>query len=133
MAEVVGLAASIIAILQLAGKVTVLGYEFISASKRGPNDIRELISELNSLSQVLLALQDQSTGSPSPQLQKLGEKDGLLEKCTHELQELEKKLGSGKKRDRFLWVLKEKEIMEHINRIERFKSHFSLAMASDQM
>lgn len=58
MAEVLGITSSVIAIVQLTGKLTSLSYGFIGGVKRAPKELHALAGELSSLSQVINALQD---------------------------------------------------------------------------
>lgn len=139
MAEVKGLATSIIAVIQLTGTVTTLGYGYIGGVKRASKDIGELLGELGSLSKVLINLQYCADAHPtqSTTLNGLNETGGPLQKCSQELEELQAKLKPKKgwkgKIDSIKWPLSEKETMQFISRIERHKSLFMLALDTDQM
>lgn len=140
MAEVLGIAASIIAVLQLAGAVTIMGYNYLGGVKRASNDTQDVINELHSLSQVLVALKEFADNNPqSTALQKLNTKDGPLAGCAQELKALkstlEKKGTSGLKKmvDSLTWPLKEKETAQLLARIERHKSLFTFALTADHM
>lgn len=134
MAEVLGVASSIIGIFQLTGKLVSLGYGFIGGIKRAPKEIRALANELISLSQVLDTLQEYADNHPeSPALQRLNEKAGPLQVCTQELKELESVLELKGNLDRFMWPLKEKDTLQYIAQIERHKSLFIFALTADQM
>lgn len=142
MAEI-GLAASIIAVIQLTGTVTSFSYGYISGVKRAPKDLGELLNELGSLSKVLVELQnlvDKPQGPGQPQLttlQTLNSKDGPLEGIAAELKVLLAKLkprkGFRKAIQNLKWPLKETETMQHIARIERHKNLFVFALTADQM
>lgn len=138
MAEALGLVASIIAVLQLAGKVTSLGYEYINGVRWGFKDIGDLLNELGSLSKVLLTLKDYAdTNLQSPALQQLNARDGPLRGCTVDLRKLQARLqpkaGIKRKIDILTWPFREHEMMECIARIERHKTLFILAITADQM
>lgn len=138
MAEALGIAASIIAVLQLTGKLTSVGYGYIGGVRRAAKDLGELLQGLGSLSGVLLSLQNYVDANPgSVALQKLGDPDGPLRGCAKELEELISKLtprdGWKGKIDGLKWPLKEKEISQYVLRIERHKSLFIFALTADQM
>lgn len=130
--EVVGAAASIVALLQLTGKVASIGYSYTTGVKRAPKDVRELLNELNSLTIVLDNLQDYVDANPqSPTLQKLGAVGGPLLECINELEELRRQLETTDSSGfiaRCKWPLKEKETTQSILKIERYKSMFTLAL-----
>lgn len=93
MAEVLGIVASIIAVLQLNRKVTSMSYHYITGVKRAPKDLRELMEELHSLGQVLISLQDYTSKTlQSEALQKLNGQDGPLRGCVQELESLMRKM-----------------------------------------
>lgn len=134
MAEVVGLAASIIGVIQLTGQLAGIGYGYIGGVKRAPKDLRDLVRELSSLIDVLTALQDYVEENPqSPALRMLGKKDGPLQGCTEELEALKSNINpkDGQKlgvRERLKWPLKDTETAQHIVRIERHKSSLSITL-----
>lgn len=136
--EAIGLTASIIAVVQLAGKVTALGYGYIGGVKRASKDLQELARELSSLSLVLISLQKHMETNPqSATLQTLSAKDGPLDECISELTKLQSKL---EPKDGFQgvisnlkWPLKEAETLQHISRIERQKSLFTFALTADHL
>lgn len=138
MAEVLSVAASIIAVLQLTGTVASLGYGYIGGVKRASKDLGELLKELGSLTSVLITLKDYVDANPcSPALQKLGGQDGPIHGCFRELEILQTKLeprdGFKGIVDNLKWPLKDTETAQFISRIERHKSLFMLALTVDQM
>lgn len=137
--EALGLATSIIAVIQLAGKITSLGYGYISSAKRAPNDIRELLEEISSLAKTLVALKNLEL-SPGKQLEALHSLDEPLWGCLLELERLESKLkksvgGLGWRRfmSSIKWPFKEAENLQIMARIERYKSLFIIALGTDHM
>lgn len=138
MTEVIGLAASLVALVQLAGQLTCVGYGYIGAVKRAPKDLRQLVDELHSLGKILISLQDYADTNPqSTSLQKLNEIDGPIKGCINELNELKPKLEPKGGFRGFVaglkWPLKETETTQIISRIERHKSLFIFALTADQM
>lgn len=136
MAEVgLGIAASIIAVIHLTGKLTSLSYGYIGGVKRAGDDMKELLEELSSLMKALITLKDFTDANPlSPTLQGL---DGPIRACTRELETLEAKLTTRKgvmgMIDRLQWPFKNSEFSDLKSRIERHKSLFTFALAIDQM
>lgn len=57
MAEFLGIA-GVIGLLQLTLKMVTTGYDYISGVKEASDNQRRLVNELQSLSQVLIILQD---------------------------------------------------------------------------
>lgn len=136
MAEAVGLTTSIISLIQLTGKLTGLGYGYLGCVKRAPNDLRDLVDELNSLSRVLATMQNYVDKNPgSVAIQELGGINGPLQGCDLALKELQSKLeprdGFKGFMDNLKWPLKESETTRFVSRIERQKSLFSLALSVD--
>lgn len=138
MAEVLGIVGSIIAIIQLTGKVASLGYDYVYEVRWGSKDLGELLKELGSLTNVLITLKDYADANlQSLALQRLNDADGPIRGCTLDLKRLQAKLepktGYKRKIDRLTWPFKENEIAQHMLRIERHKSLFTLAITLDQM
>ncbi|RPB14018.1 hypothetical protein P167DRAFT_572939 [Morchella conica CCBAS932] len=121
MAEIVGLVSGIVALIQLAGKLTSISYSYACGVKRASKDLGDLIDELGSLSKVLLSLRSHlervKTTSSVSALQGLNDSDGPLKGMV----------------DSIKWPLKEKDTLQLISRIERHKSLIVFALAADQM
>lgn len=125
--ELVSLTANIIRSVQLSGGLTSISYGYITNVAQAPKVLQDLSDELISLGKVLGALMDYMNTTPySPALQNLAGKDGPLERCARELQELDSKLELKGVLDRIKWPLKEKETMQHISQIERHKLLFCI-------
>lgn len=87
MAEVLGVAASVIAVIQLTGKVVSLAYEYLGGVKRASDDLRNLVNELHALGGVLIAMKDFADANPeSKTLELLNGQGGPLPGCLQELQ-----------------------------------------------
>lgn len=132
--EVLGITASIIAVIQLTGQVISLSTGYISAVKQAPEGIQRLLDEVTSLQKILLSLKE-LTGQieePPGALQML---DGTLLGCFEELTKLESKLARSKSKRGWKkivgelgWPLKEDENLQIMARIERYKSSFMVAL-----
>ncbi|KAH8756434.1 hypothetical protein BGZ57DRAFT_957852 [Hyaloscypha finlandica] len=140
MADPVSITASIIAILQISGAVIQTSYHYLHSIKDGRNDTRRIIDELNNLNGVLLALDDLARSANVPgdirfsNLERLlNTRDGPLQKCRTELQDLESKLSepaTGLKRlgKALVWPLNEKEAQRSLDiiRAQKATCHFAL-------
>lgn len=138
MAEAFSVTESTTNILQLTEKLVALGYEYIAGIKNAPDDLRQLLNELLSLSNVLFMLQDHlqnSTNSTAPNAV-LGSKNDLMSECTLGLKQLKLKL-EFKKRIRgkmtcLVWPLKKRETMKWISQLVLYNSLFSLILTTYQ-
>lgn len=139
MAEALGIAASIIGIIQLTSQVGALSWGYIGGVRDASRNIHELLDGLSSFSKVLeTVLEYTESNSEKPTaLEKLGGEDGPLQKCAEELVRLRKKLEpkSGIKGmiKVLKWPLKADETSQYLSGIERYKSLFSLALSADNM
>lgn len=129
-------AASIIAVIQLAGQVTSVTYGYISGVKGASKVIGQLLAELGSLSSVLLLLQDYADRArESVALRQLNGTNGVggpLRECAGDLNELYLKLNHTKLIDKLKWPLREKDVMKQVERLERYKTLFNFALTADQ-
>lgn len=139
-AEAVGLAASIIAILELTKKTT----EYLRDVKGGADDRARLLSEILSLKGLLGLLNDEfqkqdpltsTTKTLSDSIKWLLEAEGPLPRIEKVMIQLSAKLEPGegwKKRARIIkWPFQKEEIFEHLDTIERCKASISLALNHD--
>lgn len=140
MAELVGLAASILGIIQLTGQVAVLCRGYVSGVKRASQDMNQLIDELKLLGGVLAVLKDyidKSSPAASSASVILATKDGPIAGCTVLLRALEEKLtprdGFKGMIDSLKWPLKEAETAQYLAQFERQKTIFTIAVGVDHM
>lgn len=137
MAEAFCVTESTTDILQLTEKLVALGYEYIAGIKNAPDDLRQLLNELLSLSNVLFMLQDHLQNSDSTVLNAvLGSRNDLMSECTLGLKQLKLKLEL-KKRIRgkmtcLVWPLKKRETMKWISQLVLYNGLFSLILTTDQ-
>lgn len=138
MCEVIGLAASVLAIAQLTGSLVTAGYGYINSFKRAPFDVQLFVEKLSEFNKVLRCLQDYVGENPnSTVLQELGGDGGPLQRCEEELKRLQTRLqwraGIRGVVDHFKWPLKESETLRHTQAIEGYRSTFSLALGMDNL
>jgi hypothetical protein len=139
MAEL-ALAASIVTVIQLSGKVIILSSEYIGKVKRSRKEITALTDELTSLHEVLKILRDhfrEHSDSLATAVQTLGDENGPVQGCNQDLnalmETLELKTSFRGLIERFKWPFREGEIDVIRRRLERHKSLFLLALAVDRM
>lgn len=139
MADIIGLTASIIAVIQLTGALSTLTQGYISGVKRATSDRQKLVEELTSLGQVLEHLKVEITPAGcTGTIEKTMMLQGLevpLRNCRTELQALVTKMqpvkglrGAWRK---LKWPLEEAETMQCIERVERYKTLFHFALTAD--
>jgi hypothetical protein len=132
--------ASAIAILQLSGAIIATCYNYHSRIKSAAKDAKQIINELNGLRTVVESLlsildEERDTKAPISVLEKLAEKDGPLERCQTDLEELTQKLepreGWRHVKAVILWPLKESEVKRVLSNIQDTKSTIQIALALD--
>lgn len=134
--EPVGVAASIVALIQVAGKLTALGYSYMKDVKRATTDIDNMTRMTKSFGDLLCNLMEDlgDAGHDSSILRSLRTE---ISECHAELASLEVKLNKHREKKglrgrlrSLKWPLEAAENNEIIARIERYKSTFSVAMSS---
>jgi hypothetical protein len=138
--EGIGSAASVIAVIQLAGSIIEICGGYVAAVKNANKEIdslRKVIEELKDVLQTLSRLLDGPNGPKLFTSQKLALQ---ISDCSSELTTLKERLRSGPKervigrlRLRSLkWPLQRKEVTSVMNNLERHKQSFVLALQVDQ-
>ena len=152
MAEVIGLAASIAGVITLSAQVTALSYKYLNGVKNASKDINRLINELTSLSGILMALQAGASTNWTTRFSDQNSSDSsthsietLIPECTSLIEELQMKLEikPTSKQDptkaivgvfrSLLWPVKEKETNEYVQKLERLKTLFTLAISVENL
>src|SRR6266480_534900 len=137
-------AASVIAAIQISGKVFDLCRTYYLEVRDAREDIKRLRDEVTILQDVLTNVADLAKAPGSAKLSILGQlnqPDGPLQQCGTELQGLATKLELGQGKDMMKqfglralkWPFSSKDIDKTIKAIERYKVTFSLALTADQM
>ena len=140
MAEAVGLAASIVGLITIASKVTKL-CSYFSEATNAREDIKQLISEVSSLADLLEPLSapaEASRISQSPDSdsmsQLVNQFTEILEQLQGELQAQVKKSDSktrnlvGSLKTSLKWPFKKEDTRDRIQKIERLKTALSLKL-----
>lgn len=136
MAEALGVVGSIFAVLQLSATVV----EYLSTVNGASEDRQRLLSEISSATGFLYVLKEQSGKAESERLAiiaSLGAPGGPVEQFRQALEDLVAKLlpakGLKKLEKALTWPFKKEEIRAILQRIERQKSLFILALQNDHM
>jgi hypothetical protein len=124
-------AASIIAIVELSANVTVWCYHYVKDVSHASQEAASLGLELGGLQVALTRLQKPLISDEI--LEKLGP---VLKNCRADLEYLSTKLkpqqGWTGKKDALLWPFRKRgEFRQTLDKIERYKSLFSLVMTGD--
>jgi phage-related minor tail protein len=141
MMEPLSGAASVIAVIQLTGKIVEICGGYINKAKNARQDILQLQQEIWGLTEVLKMLDNLLRGPDGLRLTTSQKLFDDVEKCSSTLTELKEKIDpdttQGPMRRLGLralkWPLKRGEVVEAINDIEGYQSLFSLALQVDQM
>lgn len=133
MAEILGIAASIVALLQLSGTVI----KYLGSVKDAPEELSRLVLEVSITRGLLSSLQDldqlgeqwsftvQSLGLPLHQIQSTLQ--GLAGKLAPRTGKLDKAIKT------LVWPFQKDEIKEILRMIERQKTILSLALQNNQL
>lgn len=133
-------AASIFNVIQISGQVFDLCRTYYSGVKDARDDIRRLRSEVMSLQDVLIHLQDLADcPKPPKSLDLLNAPDGPLQQCQVELERLVAKLEPAKDKvamkqfglRALKWPFSSKDINKTIEMMQRHSTNFNLALTQD--
>ena len=143
MAEI-GLAASIISVIQIVEDVITRAYKYGKAVKRAEKDLERIRNELKDINGILTKLKDLATrpeksGQPSilwSTLDLLNKANGPLSQCESALKRLEEQLAPvdgdlAKLRMRIQWPNKAKKVGKIIDTITQQKKYFMEAIDID--
>ena len=134
MAEVVGVIASAISIAgfaqQLAKSVVAIKRTLANV-KHAPDELRETLEELASISDIMIGIRDEESinfvdGAPSTTLK---QSLSLCQRATRRVCDLAEELekGLGRRRTKIKIVLKQETFGKMLNRLDRSKADLSLA------
>ncbi|EGU82753.1 hypothetical protein FOXB_06733, partial [Fusarium oxysporum f. sp. conglutinans Fo5176] len=140
MAEVIGLAASVIAIIDLSAKVATLCLQYSTAVGNARDDIVRLRRRLDNLVTTLQGVRHLLSDLNNPALATSRKLLDSVEGCTTELAKLQGRLDSGKARmamrrfglRAFKWPFDSKEVSGIISNLERHEQTITLSLQIDQ-
>ncbi|KAJ0422032.1 ankyrin repeat-containing domain protein [Aspergillus carlsbadensis] len=133
MAEALGVAVNIAAVLQLATEIAQLSYNYARDVKNAPKTQKQYLQEVSALMEVLFRVEQAIHDAESTDLSLLPERppsvsDDTLMDCYKALSGLQFDLQ--KRRSRFLQPFHEKEWRAHIDMLHKFRSLFADFLAS---
>ena len=138
--EALGGAASVIAVVDIAGKVLFLCFKYYSDVKDAKTDIDRLCNEIKAVREVFQNVQELAKG---PQAAKLLASRCLIEKIPSRLKEeferLEDRLNPGKTKKAMQhfglralkWPLTSQDIDKTVQVLERYKATLNTALTAD--
>ncbi|KAL3490044.1 ankyrin repeat-containing domain protein [Aspergillus germanicus] len=131
MAEALGVAVNIAAVLQLATEIAQLSYNYARDVKNAPKTQKQYLQEVSALMEVLFRVEQaihdaETTGLHTERRPSLS--DDTLMDCYKALSSLQFDLQ--KRRSRFLQPFHEKEWRVHIDMLHKFRSLFADFLAS---
>ncbi|KAH7016729.1 P-loop containing nucleoside triphosphate hydrolase protein, partial [Ilyonectria destructans] len=140
MADAVGLAASVIGIIDLSAKVAVLCLQYSTAVGNARADITRLRSRLDDLGTTLHGVQHLLDNRNHQVLATSRKLVDSLDGCISELVQLQSRLDPGKARKamrRFglralKWPFDSKEVSDIVSNLERYKQTITLGLQIDQ-
>lgn len=150
MAELLGITASIIAVIQITTKVTTECLDFMKTARNAPRELAQVYAGVLSLQDVLEGIvkfvkSQPSSGVSFPAVEKLLKPDGVIESCRKELQTLQQKVqptitegksGGGlfcsKLTKVVRWHFDRAEVSRTLSTLDGFKSTLQLALSTDQ-
>ncbi|KAJ5115953.1 WD40-repeat-containing domain protein [Penicillium angulare] len=138
--EVIGSIANTVAVVQITGAVAKVVGGYISEVHNARDDIIALHYAVTDLQSIVQDLQNFLQGDGKNALQTSSRLADSIEECLYDLQDLEKRLGTGKGKSlmrkfglrSLKWPLKSMEVERLIQRLERYKSNFVLSLQVDQ-
>ena len=136
--EALGGAASVIAVVQIAGKVYSLCSKYYSDAKKTKSDIERLMGTIQTIQAILQQVEGWAKG---PGAIKLHLSNPSIEKLKQEFEKLEKLLEPSKLTgskmgaigNRLKWPLKKGEVEKTLHLVERHKTTLLLALNCDQI
>ena len=140
MAEALGLAASVIAVVELSAKVASLCFEYYANVKNSRDDITRLQREADGLKATLKQVQSLLNGPNGAKLKTSHTLRNRVEDCFLQLADLEKKLEPERKHKvirRFgwralKWPFTSEEVEDIVNGLGRCEEMISLGLQVDQ-
>ena len=132
MAEVLGLAASALTVIELFAKIGVLCSIYCVGVKAAPRDVRSILNEADRCTASLRAVErlvKRPNGIKDENARNLYRN---LETCRLHLDELAAKLEKGTKWGRLQWPLDKKAVLDVVKKLEQCRTAISLDLQVSQ-
>ncbi|PKY05541.1 hypothetical protein P168DRAFT_303322 [Aspergillus campestris IBT 28561] len=139
MIEPIGLVGTLIAIVQVCGKLVSVCYDYRMGVRNAPKDISRILDEVTSvgsIAQQLVKAVELDDASSLPSLQAMEGDNGTLRRCLVELQDLKASLRLGKVsslRRALAWPLQRADAETRLQVLATIKSTLQLALAADNI
>lgn len=138
--EVVGAAASIVALVEISGKVLYLTGNYLTQVEKAKEDIDRFRLELEGFVKVVRGLHELAKNPEATKLATLKSLDESIRICKLDLEHMQRKLEPNNVRGAMSrlgiralkWPFQKKELQNAIDILERYKSTFSSALNIDQ-
>jgi hypothetical protein len=143
MIEPIGLVGTLIAIVQISGKLVSLCYDHHNGVKAAPREILQCLGEVidvRNVVETLLKIAGTDTNADLPTLQSMNEPASPLRQCLTELLNLKALLKPDKtstdtnsklNSTNLLWPLRRTEVKKCLDAIARIKATLQLAVSAD--
>lgn len=126
MAEIIGLAASVAGLLEIASKITQLSYTYMRDVRNAPKAQKQYLQEVSAFTDTLFrteqAIQEAEATKLVPARPATLSND-VLKDCHMTLFSL--KMDLEKQLNRFMWPFQERELKKHIDSLRRFRDIFA--------
>ncbi len=132
MAEVLGLAASVIAVIDLFVKIGVLCSSYCAGVKKAPRDIRYILNEADRFTATLKDVEKILSGPNGAKFDASQNVQRGVADCQRQLGELAIKLEEGMKYKKITWPLKKEEVTDVVKNLERSRGAISLDLQINQ-
>lgn len=138
--EGLGVAANVIAVIDLSAQVALLCFQYLTVVKDAKKDIERLQAEVSKIGDILREVQRLLHGPDGARLSASQQLCNSLKDCFLQLEKLEDQLAPGKARkamSRFglralRWPFKTKDVEKIVTSLERCKQTFMVAIQVDQ-
>ena len=141
MAEALAVAASVIAVIQISGKVGKLCFQYTQDVRGAKDHIFRLQKEVDQIKDVLVEVNKLLTGPNGPALKASQKLKRSLDDCQTQLKDVELRLAVGVQRKELRrfgfrslkWPFKKEEVDRTLGNLGRCRDTFSLALHVDGM
>ncbi|KAK3945964.1 hypothetical protein QBC46DRAFT_336128 [Diplogelasinospora grovesii] len=132
MADALGFAANVIAVVDLSIKVGVLCSVYCANLKTAPRDVRYILNEADRLTATLKDVERLLAGPNGAKIEASQNVRCSVVDCQLLLGELAAKLEQGTRYERIMWPLKKEEVADILKKLERYRAAISLDLCVNQ-
>lgn len=132
MAEVIGLAASVVSVVDLFVKVGVLCSVYCADLRQAPRDVRHILNEADKLTVTLKDVERLLAGPNGAKIDASQNVQRGIADCRRQLFNLAVKLEEGTRYKKIIWPLKKEEVIDILKDLERCRIAISLDLQVNQ-